>query len=597
MPAEPRGSRAVAPVDAIAAIRRATLCDPPLVRRCGGHVVAVFPGREGMPGWHDLVRSAGSRLRLVEARWPQPIGWQLELRPARWRITPDQLAMRPIFSATDEGGDGYLATRPEWLAAILERELDPDAVVEQLALSFMLGRRSPWRGIERLEAGDALHGEGRRIVRERCDLALESPWPASASDVWWPEQLVRIGADAASAIEAGATLQLTGGHDSRLVLALALSHGVRPRTALTVGRSEDEDVRIAAVLCRRLGIEHVVVPPEADPVVMADDAREHAADSGFAVNAVEFAWMRTCLRASARRCADAAKGSGGVPMRVGGLGGETAGGFYDTPFDAAAARSTTVRRAFVRRRLLFGASDCRALLDDRAGRTHLQAMERIVLASIDARAGTFRERLDRFYVAERMRQWAGASLHASMRVIDGVEPLLAQAFRTWGRRERALGRDPRTSQRALVRRLAPDLAAVPWTGVPAASDRKGPRASARAVRAWRTGGRIARRLRGGPGRPQLGAADAAALLAGDPAVRDALEAFGRDVDLAWRERAPLDAARIATGRPRALGVLLTAAWGRQETQLLARDMRRTAPAEGDGAAGPDAPAEPGSKAA
>jgi asparagine synthase (glutamine-hydrolysing) len=74
--------------------------------------------------------------------------------------------------------------------------------------------------------------------------------------------------------DAPVLLSLSAGYDSRLLLALCLALGIRPR-CVTVGPTDATDVELATEICRREGLEHqrVELLPEDYLAIGADVAR------------------------------------------------------------------------------------------------------------------------------------------------------------------------------------------------------------------------------------------------------------------------------------------------------------------------------------
>lgn len=170
---------------------------------------------------------------------------------------PDHLGRLRFYVA--EAPEGlYVGTSPVALARAARRGVDAVAAWELLATGVIYEDRSPFQGVRRLAGGKRYRFIGGRVVGE--DEAPRVP-PRDGR----PEATVR---DIAAACRAAVAEwfsdvrplpDLTGGLDSRLVVGFLLEAGIRFDVTVT-GDADDPDVRAAAALARRLGLDLRRVP-------------------------------------------------------------------------------------------------------------------------------------------------------------------------------------------------------------------------------------------------------------------------------------------------------------------------------------------------
>ena len=144
------------------------------------------------------------------------------------------------------------------LAALAGAELDPVAVRELLASHSVFEARSMFTGVSKLPPATCVSlSGGRETGRHRW-------W--NLADAMWDRSVMRGNArllgdavvEAVSALLAGferPLFDLTGGYDSRNLLAAALAGGHRVSTVVN-GRDGDGDVVAAGRIAREFGLDH-----------------------------------------------------------------------------------------------------------------------------------------------------------------------------------------------------------------------------------------------------------------------------------------------------------------------------------------------------
>lgn len=159
----------------------------------------------------------------------------------------------------------YFSSRIDALVAAASDPLSVDweAWAAIFTIAYPLGDSTPFEEIRRLPPAASLeHREsGSSVVVERWPWAQVEPEVGGRME----ERIVDALRERTAAVAAERPLRclLSGGWDSRLLVALADQAGAKPRTFTfnnDVGHAADE--RLAAGVTEALGIEHEIVPPE-----------------------------------------------------------------------------------------------------------------------------------------------------------------------------------------------------------------------------------------------------------------------------------------------------------------------------------------------
>ena len=182
----------------------------------------------------------------------------------------DRTGVHQLFHRPDR--PHMIASRAAFLA-LLADDWTPDAEAGLwlATIGYRAGRASGWRGVRQLGQDE--------IVRDSAVVQLPSRALALVPERGMSEPLLADGiAQAKKAIQLAAgsgavELPVTGGKDSRAVLALCLAAGLRDRlTLVTRGLPDHPDVVAARLIADTIGRPHRLDPPRADPA--GDDAIE-----------------------------------------------------------------------------------------------------------------------------------------------------------------------------------------------------------------------------------------------------------------------------------------------------------------------------------
>lgn len=518
--------------------------------------------------WSKL--DTGSSVQLTEGWWPEPVGMaaDFDMNPAReeWSVEPDRYGLRPIYYGFDAKKRPIASTRPEVVAALIGAELSTRSIAEQLLVGFNLNDSCPFEGVHRLCPGERFtFDDDQGPLLEERRFGDGNPTTSEAGPGHW---LMGIQAVIADAFERGDALELSGGVDSRLVLAIGLHSGVKPRLAFTLGADDDDDVCLARQICARFAIEHLALPAVAHREHAADDGALFVARSGFAVNACSYAWLPNAFRQLAPH----------RTAQIGGGGGECAYGFYYSPFDRWCT-IPAVTRMWIRKRLFHTGLAFADIFDTD------QAADLMAMIEDDARAffrlaeGPWRSRTDEFYLRQRVPNAGGAVLSASACWYRPIQPLLHRPYIEWGRTLGTHQRAGRRIQMDTIHQLNPELAAIPYSGGRVHASNLSSTIRRFTHYATTTCGKVSRRLRNRKISSDLGAATAAETLIRHGDTRRTLECLAEDSSLPIN-RPQVDAMMASpAANEYELGVLITAAWARDALTAVKERLscRRTAP--------------------
>ncbi|MFP4527854.1 MAG: asparagine synthase-related protein [Candidatus Kapaibacterium sp.] len=193
----------------------------------------------------------------------------------------DPIGIRDIFFV-ESGGSIAFSTHPRHLKSIVP--------ASGLDLAEFAGA---WLLFDNLSAGSIYKGWRRMSPHGRCrisaqgiDLSINS-WqpsdkPSTADDFYdLLEKYMQSPGESAP----GATLGMSGGIDSRMLLAAA-RHGYEYHT---IGDPDNPDVRIAAKLCKNIGLHCLEFNyPDAGWIDRADEIAEYIEDNRLTTTASEF---------------------------------------------------------------------------------------------------------------------------------------------------------------------------------------------------------------------------------------------------------------------------------------------------------------------
>lgn len=385
--------------------------------------------------------------RCAALRWDEELG-ELE-------VFTDALGSHPLYDGTADGTRWISNSAALVHAAAGGEQLDEGALASVLGCGFSMGGRPVWRPVRRLPSGRVLRlRAGGEEADDVLPLSEVASYPGAGFDPGRAaEALVALTGALADWPGRPVLLQLSGGRDSRLVLAAALEAGVEFE-AVSHGHAADPDAAAARGLCERAGRPHRLVSPAPGtdvPDRIGEAARVIGATSGGAFSLEDAAGYPL------------EQSSGPLPLWLGGQGGEIARRNYGetTAGDAGGLCAELTQRTL----------NSAPVLNERGESLVRGRIEALIGEQLDAGAAA-EDVPDLFYLYGRMAGWAAVGFGAvEYAKGDSVSPLWSR-----GMLPHQLG--PSVAERAagtfpdeVLQVLSPELAGRPYVAaLPGASE-------------------------------------------------------------------------------------------------------------------------------
>ncbi|MDL5352370.1 asparagine synthase-related protein [Microbacterium sp. zg-YB36] len=375
------------------------------------------------------------------------------------RVVADSMGFRHLFHSPPGLAEGVALSSSALVAATAKgAHLDETAVGVQSLLGWQLGQRTLFEGVTKLQPGAVAAFDDRGVSITSARIRGEEPVDRRTAVVR-AASLLRESLNALLDDSPDAVLQLTGGMDSRLLLSAiptSRRYGLRAMTLDVPGKG---DVAVARQLAARYGIRHEVRglaevagvdPAEAWELCRAEATRLDA--------------MSDPVGLAAQRIAERAFEQG---VRISGLGGEVARGFYyagrvvDRPFARNEAARLASWRMFVNEAVQPG-----LLTEEFAGWAREVAVDE-VHAALEAGGPEWFRATDELYLRHRMQRWAGSTDTAvsAQRIV--INPMLDPAFLDIAMQLRPQDKARSRFLGELQIELDPELAHIPLDGRPA----------------------------------------------------------------------------------------------------------------------------------
>ncbi|MBC2931407.1 asparagine synthase-related protein [Nocardioides sp. zg-1228] len=461
------------------------------LQETGGLLVATWGGlRLDGTGYAALARVARRRerqltdadvVRLLEA---EDLAGLAEILPpfgAFRRISDDEavavtdaLGFRHLYHAQWDGC-AALSTSARVLGSLGGHGVDREALAVQSLLGWQVGQSTLYAGVTKLAPGHLV-----RLRSGRVELEDGRPAPIAPLDlddgVAAATDMLRTHLTAYVTDHPDATLQLTGGQDSRILLSAVPPELRRGLRAMTLGVPGSPDAAIAGEIAARTGLRHQVEKLESLDGLSAEEAHALAVEASLRLEE-----MADPLALAALTVVEQGFDQG---HRIAGLGGEVARGFYYL----GPSRSTAVTRARVARlagwRMFANEGiDPEALVSPLREAAEDVAVDRIHRL-MSATGKEWLAATDDFYLEQRMQRWAGVTDTAVCTDRSVANPMLDDRFIAI-----AQAMSPASKRRSvflarLQMSLDPELGRVPLDGrpPPEAFARPGLATTARAAR-------------------------------------------------------------------------------------------------------------------
>jgi asparagine synthase (glutamine-hydrolysing) len=376
--------------------------------------------------------------------------------PAEAVAVTDALGFRHVYHLQGPGW-GAVSTSARVLAVLGGRAVDRDALSLQSLLGWQVGQWTLFDGVTKLGPGELVRlREGRLTVTDgrpepRGYVELDAAVDAAA-------EMLRQHLTAYVTDHGDATIQLTGGQDSRILLSAVPQELRRGMRAITLSVPGSEDVEIAAAISARTGLRHQVEALESLEAMDPAEAYALCADASVRLEGMADPVALAALSMAEQRFEQG--------HRIAGLGGEVARGFYylGRPRDPAVTRARVARLATWR---MFAneAIDPLALAPD----LRRDATDRAVDRIHELMAATGKPWLaatDDFYLYQRMQRWAGVTDTAVCLDRSVVNPMLDDRFIAIAQGMRPESKRGSLFLARLQMALDPELGRMPLDGRP-----------------------------------------------------------------------------------------------------------------------------------
>jgi hypothetical protein len=330
-------------------------------------------------------------------------------RAGKLVVYTDPLGSYPAYAA-EVAGTHWIGNSAELLRALLgTTAVDPSVLASVFDGGWSLRGDPLWHGVRRLPRGrlSTYGDDGAERARELLPIGRVGSMFGAG---FRADEAARTAAAAAGALAdwpgRSNVLQLSGGRDSRVVLAAALRSGVRLE-AVTSGRPGSPDVQVARLLSREAGIAHA--RREYDPDGVLFGAPHKAATLLMLMCSGTFS-LNDAGGFRARRH------EGALPLWLSGQGGEIARTYYGVGHDDREVLVTILHKAFTGRAVARGPRRLARLRRHAHAGSRLlspagsELVERQLRDWVDVHlAGGIppRDLPDAFYVLNRMANWAG----------------------------------------------------------------------------------------------------------------------------------------------------------------------------------------------
>ena len=172
----------------------------------------------------------------------------------------DPAGLHQLFHAGQDAP--VVASRAAFVAALAgDRRPDRDSALWVGTIGYRVGQESGWTGVRQL-------GQGATLIADATGMQIARPPLTLPETRGFDPGLLAEGLEQAkaairlAAADGPLDLPITGGKDSRVILAIALAAGLGDRlTLFTRGYAGHPDVVVGALIAARIGVPHRREPP------------------------------------------------------------------------------------------------------------------------------------------------------------------------------------------------------------------------------------------------------------------------------------------------------------------------------------------------
>jgi asparagine synthase (glutamine-hydrolysing) len=421
----------------------------------GAEPVGTFALSRGVRTWHGERMESGEVSRRLAAgrdlvNLAAPFAVATVDDDGRLSVATDHAGLRHVYGVQ---GDGWAAVSSSArdLADLAGADLDQESMGVFRLVGHHLGTATPYQGVTKLAPGHLWRLADGKLTAESY------PEMAPAPETTKPADAVRHHADhLRTTVEGfldsypGALIELSGGLDSRMVLAAIPAHRRSEVRALTLTHPGSTDAPVAATLAGGSGMAHQLIDLSALADIEPHEAYRAAVDAATRLDGQGSPLGIAALDWAERQVEPC--------PRLGGHGGELARGAYYMQRQYPQVRPELVDR-LARWWVLANPVPDKVLAPEFAAESRLRISRQLreIFASYQT---DWLTATDEFYLRERLHRWAGLTMTDAAMARIVANPLLDPEILAL---VRTVPPESRAGSRYAVRvldRLDPDLARV-----------------------------------------------------------------------------------------------------------------------------------------
>jgi asparagine synthase (glutamine-hydrolysing) len=462
-----------------------------------------------------------------------PLG-VIELADDRVTVGVDSIGFAHLY-LRELAGVAAVSTSARALGLLGDGGLCRSGVAAQVLLGWQLGTQTLFADVQKVPPGAFAALQDGVVSIADPDPEPELAFDSAAASVQAAAATIRTFLNDYLDEHPDAELQLTGGLDSRILLAAVPQRRRRDLNVMTLTVPDSDDTAIAAELAERYGMRHRQAtfagladldPATAFRLCLTAARRVDSAADPLALAAVDFAELSLETR-----------------PRIGGLGGEVARGFYYF----GPVRRVPVTRARVSRlarwRMFTNEAAPAAMLTADFASWAAESVIDDLYGALETSGSDWFRATDEIYLGQRMHRWAGVLASANALERPVVNPMLQPAFLALAR---AVPPEQKKNARFLSQvllALDPELGDVRMDGRPPPATYASPSLASRVRLGATMGGKIGRkvqqRLRSSHRPPEGGAVLAELVIRHLRAHPDVLAPLRKHdfLDAGWLDRA------------------------------------------------------------
>lgn len=349
---------------------------------------------------------------------------------------------RPILLATDRcglhhvywyqgAGWAAISTSSLVLASMASESLDERAVGIFALVGNYLDCDTPYRNVRKLDAGSLCSlADGVADVQRYAswDEHDSAPFSSRHSAISEGKEAIALSVEACLDAHPAPSIELSGGLDSRAVLAAVPVGSRRGLHAVTLGEQGSADVEIATRIARRWGLEHDVVDTSVLRTLAPEDAlaraRHAARRRDFAVNGPALAVLDSVEERVEQ-----------VP-RLGGANGEFGRGFYYPGQRPAPAVTDARASRLANWRVLTNSAVDTALFVPEFAAAARQSAIAAIQRALHTAGHDWLSATDEFYLRQRTHRWVGNTITPAGYERSVLLPFVDRRYIDWARRAR-----------------------------------------------------------------------------------------------------------------------------------------------------------------